>query len=426
VSFRLNAGIRLALLASLLLLSGCRTGEKRMPAIGEAFVGPSTLQLHTDPAPQSAVVATAKHGERVEIVEQKRRMARVRISSGAEGWTEERLLLAGSDMAALRELAARAAKLPTQGQATTYGDLHVHTQPSYDAPSFLTLKANDKFEVLQYAILPRHETPRVPLVPPLPPKKKVESKKLPRNPKLIPPPPLPKPPGPPPNWLELSKSNEPPAPEPSDSHAEKPVPTDRWSLIRMPGGESGWVYTRLITMAIPDEVAQYAEGHRIVSYFPIGNVQDGSQSKPTWLWTTASSAVDPSYDFDSFRVFIWSLRHHRYETAHIELHLKGYLPVLLDSVEASAGGKGKGDTAKARYPGFSVCILRKDGQRTRREYAFANERIRFVGEQPCEAAPPPVTIQASAPLPDGSKSTAAQPKESVWARMKRRWHSMFK
>ena len=413
------------LISSLVLLGGCRGSGKGDPAIGEAYVGAATLQIHSDTVPQSSVVGTARHGDRVEILEERRRMARIRIPGGAEGWTEQRLLLAPSDMAALKNLSARAAQMPSQGQAITYGDLHVHTQPAYNAPSFLTLKSNDKFDVLQYAILPRVETSRAPLVAPPPPRKKSEPKSSPRNPKVIPPPPIPKPPGPPPNWLELSKSSEPPAPPDAEASPAKPVPTDRWSLIRRPDGTSGWVYARMISMAIPDEVAQYAEGHRIVAYFPLGTVLDADHSKTTWLWATASSVVDSSYDFDSFRVFIWSLRHHRYETAHIELHLRGYLPVLLESVESS-GARRRGDVAKGTYPGFSVCVQTKTGDRSRREYAMADQRVRMVGERPCEPPAPPVALQAPAPLPEAAKTTAPPPKESFWQRIKRHWHAAVK
>src|ERR1039457_6644848 len=34
-------------------------------------------------------------------------------------------------------------------------------------------------------------------------------------------------------------------------------------------------------------VAQYAEGHRITSYFSIGKIQDGGVQKDIWLWTTS-------------------------------------------------------------------------------------------------------------------------------------------
>src|SRR5512140_1860897 len=100
---------------------------------------------------------------------------------------------------------------------------------------------------------------------------------------------------------------------PEAATEKKPVPQDQWSLVRNHEGQSGWILARRLVMAIPDEVAQYAEGKHIVSYFALGKVQDGDALKPTWLWTTSVSRTAP-YDFDSFRVFTWSLRRHRYET----------------------------------------------------------------------------------------------------------------
>jgi len=378
------------------------------------------VQIRSDTTPQSAVVATVKHGDRVEILQQKRKLLLVRAAGGVEGWTEERQLLAASDMAALQELSARSAKMPVQGQATTYGDLRIHTQPSFQAPSFLIVKANEKFDVLASVIVPRTDVARAPLIPTPAKKSKTEQKSPQKSPK-IPPPPMPRPPALPADWLDLSKSTVPQNPAaPEETRPEKPAPTDGWSLVRI-SGESGWVYTRMITMAIPDEVAQYAEGHRIVSYFPLGAVQDGDQKKMTWLWTTIGSGSQP-YDFDSFRVFIWSLRRHRYETAHVELRLKGFAPVLLDPVGAPASGKKKGETPPADYSGFSVCVEKKDGQRYRREYALANERVRFVSEKPCEPPPPPVTLKTAAQLP-GAAATQP-PEETFLQRMKKRWHAL--
>ena len=406
-------------------LAGCNSGPKRLPVLGEAYVGPATVQLRSDTTPKSAPVATVKHGDRLAILQQKRRVVLVRTAGGAEGWADERQLLAEADMAALKELSERSARMPVQGQATAYADLRVHTQPSYLAPSFLVLKANDKFDVLVHAVVPRMDAERAPLIPPPPKKSKTDRKSSPKNSKL-PPPPMPTMPGPPPNWLDLSKSTLPQQePSPSDAHAEKPVPSDRWSLIRTPSGETGWVYTRLIAMAIPDEVAQYAEGHRIVAYFPLGSVQDGKQIKTTWLWTTVGIG-DLPYDFDSFRVFIWSQRHRHYETAHVELHLKGYLPVLVHPVDVSVTGRSKSDLPRGAYPGFSVCMENKDGVRYRREYAMSSERVRFVGEKPCEPPPPRVTVKASVPLPGADVPAPQQPKESLVERIKKHWKALTK
>ena len=84
---------------------------------------------------------------------------------------------------------------------------------------------------------------------------------------------------------------------------------------------------------------------------------------------TAAAGARQQYDFDSFRLFIWSLRRHRYETAYIERNLKGYAPVLLQDV----------DFANGKQPGFSVCVEKKDGPRTRREYAVLGNAVRFAG-----------------------------------------------
>ena len=53
----------------------------------------------------------------------------------------------------------------------------------------------------------------------------------------------------------------------------------------------GWVLARNLYMGIPDDVAQYAEGQRISSYFDLGAVEDEEKgTKHNWLWTTSSKA----------------------------------------------------------------------------------------------------------------------------------------
>ncbi len=366
--------------------------REKAPVIGEAYVGPALLHLRSDIPMQSAVAATVKHGDRVEIVQRRRRFLRVRASSGAEGWTEENQLMNAAEMEDLKELSQRAAKLPTQGQATTYAALNVHTQPAANAPSFLQIKEGEKFDVLADIVIPRQTVTRQPLIPPV--EKKPPAPKKPARQGKLPPPPMPPPPGLPPNWLDLSKTNleEPPAPP----EPPQPVPTDRWSLVRTASGQAGWVLTRRASMAIPDEVAQYAEGHRIVSYFALAYTPDGDAKKPTWLWTTSAGTHD-GYDFDSFRVFIWSLKRHRYETAYIERNLTGYLPVLVHEVDYAGSGKGWAQ-APAKYPGFSICTRKEDGTLHRREFALLGNIVRQAGESACQL-PAPVWVAKAAPSP---------------------------
>jgi hypothetical protein len=304
--------------------------------------------------------------------------------------------------------------MPSQGQATTDADLRVRIQPSGTSPSFLTLKENDRVDVLTHIRRPRTELPRKPLVTPA--AKKAKATRRPGKAPLYPPPPMPAPPPPPANWQELSKRDAPDEEPAQPGNSAPAAPTDDWSLVRAPDGQSGWVLTRRLRPAIPDEVAQYAEGHRIVSYFSLGSVRDGDRQKDTWLWTTVSDGVRP-YDFDSFRVFVWSVRRHRYETEYIERNLIGYSPVEIQPVHFS-GGKGKNARAGELYTGFSVCVEKKDGQRYRRQYAVMNTLVRFAAEAPC-VLPPPLDFGnpgavAAAPAPPQS------PQESFSQRVKRR------
>jgi hypothetical protein len=399
-----------------LILAGCKSNAPSVPAIGEAFVGPATLKIRADIPTESATVATVKHGDRLEILQHRRRFLLVKTPAGVQGWTDERQLLAAADMTSLRQLSARAANMPSQGVGMSFGDLRVHTQASTQAPSFLVIQPNEKFDVLVQMVVPRIDLARPPLIPPAK-KAKTGPKKPAKEPK-IPPVPLPKPPGPPPDWLALSKTEIPPEDLPKPPPA-KPVPTDNWSLIRAAGGQTGWALTRMVRMAIPDEVAQYAEGRRIVSYFPLGEVSDGDQKKKIWLWTTIGQPAP--YDFDSFRVFVWSLRHHRYETAYIERNLEGHAPVLLHDVDFSTGTRTKPSSAK--FPGFSICLTGKDGQLHRREYALLGTTVRYAGDSACSTVAPIDVGSGPAPLPGAPAATPAPSgpaNESFWQSVKRR------
>ena len=350
----------LSVLSLSLVIAGCSSSAEHAPAIGEAYAGPSTLVLRQEINPRSAVVATAQHGERLQIIQQRRRFLKVRTAKGQEGWTDERLLLSTAEVARLKRFNQQARALPSQGTATTYDALNIHTEPSRYSPSFVQVKPGEKFDVIGHELAPRKSPPRQPLIKPAP--KPVPATKTAKPPK-IPLPPAPEPPGPPPDWLALSKTDL-----PRDEEKDSPElePMDDWSLVRTAGGMSGWVFTRRAFMAIPDEVAQYAEGRRITSYFPLGEIRDGDQIKKIWLWTTIEQSLQP-YDFDSYRVFTWNLRRHRYETAYIQRHVKGYFPTLLEP------------------PGLSVCVEAADGSRVRRVYSFVGNTVRPAGTKPCIA-----------------------------------------
>jgi hypothetical protein len=229
-------------------------------------------------------------------------------------------------------------------------------------------------------------------------------------------PPAPKLPG---NWLALSitKPDSPAVPEGAPPAAPTPpppapppveVPMDDWNLVRTTDGKVGWVLTRPLSMAIPDEVAQYAEGHRITSYFPLGQVHDDDAVKNNWLWTTIVKGGQP-YEFDSFRVFVWSLRHHRYETAYIERNVVGHYPVQVTNAGAA--------------PSFSVVVDGDDGHLYRKTYAFDSYRIHMVAK---ELYDPKAKSEAPKLASNAPPGDAADGKRSWYANLKDRVHRFFR
>jgi len=380
-----RVGYRLAVLAVLALLPiSCRTpstsskkpssGPPKSPsaAIGIAFTGPTAVNLREDLGPRANVVATLQHGERLEVLETRRRFTRVRTSKGLEGWTDVNYLLSQQQVGDLDKLAEFAAKLPSQGKGTTFDSLNVHTAASRQAPSFTQIPEGGASDVLLHRV-----SPRIAVMPPAAPpvkKSKASTKntsKLDKSakPGKEPPPPPPPAPAPPANWVDLSRPRAADlggeavaaAPEPL-----KPIPTDDWYLVRTRDGKAGWVLARQISMSIPDEVAQYAEGHVITGYLSLGKV--GSTGKDNWLWTT-TSVGSQGLDFDSFRVFVWSIKRSRYETAYIERNVKGHYPI-----EARPGS---GEDAA-----FSVVVEDKDGQVYKKTYAFSGYRVKLVSKEP--------------------------------------------
>ncbi len=405
---RFSSILAAAFILALCGATGCSTGTSHEPEIGEAYAGPAVLKLRREVDLRSPAVVSVAHGDRLAIVGRRRRFVRVRTASGAVGWTDMRQLLSSAQMDQLNQLAETARQLPSQGAATVYEALNVHTEANRQAPSFYRVKEGELVDIVAHELDPRVPFAPKSILPAPTPRPKPTPK--PQDERRVPRPPSPAPIKPPENWRELSKTPELPddeQEEPEEAAPVKPVPLDDWTLVRLKNGRAGWVLAGSLKLNIPDEVAQYSEGHRITSYFATADVNDGGQVKHNWLWTTIGEGHVP-YEFDSFRYFIWNIRHHRYETAYVERNLKGYYPVQVHPVQASAGGKA------ASYPGFSL-IVEENGVRYRKTYAYQIYLVHLVSKEKIET--PPVTVGAvklAVPLPP----VQPQPSPGFLARLK--------
>jgi len=202
-------------------------------------------------------------------------------------------------------------------------------------------------------------------------------------------PPLPPPPpGPPADVAGVGRNADADAAKDAsekDAAPAKPPPPpalEDWWLVRDSQGKVGWVMSRRIDVDVPDEVAQYAEGQRIVAAYLLRKVADPESNFPDKLAPEYVTVVNPyadglPYDFNQVRVFTWNVRKHRYETAFRQRNLQGYLPVTVENQTLDNAGpvptfsfkQGVGDsvaidpdTGAARPAATETLTYRLDGE----------------------------------------------------------------
>jgi len=395
----------LLLLSACLALVACGPTTERERSVGEAWVGPATVQIRKELNLRSAVSGTLQHDERVDLIARRRRFVKVRASSGAEGWTDSRLLFSAQARAEFEALQQRAGKAPALGKATVLDLLSAHTAPYRQAPALYQIAPKKTVEVIAHQRIERVPWDPPPLLEESALKPKPTRKQKQKESQRIPPPP----PGPPPpvpdDWLLLSGYTQDHLPEekPNEPPPTPPV-MDDWTLVRAEDGRTGWVLDRLLYSLIPDEVAQYAERARIVAYFEIGTVRDrqAGVNKSVWLWA-AQSAGARDREFDSLRIFNWSTRHHRYETSWIERGVWGAGPVTL----IQKGGA---------VTGFRVCVVEKGGKPVQREYGLQNYRARVVARTAAQP-PAPWYIPAPRKTANGAPAEPEAAPQTLWQRV---------
>lgn len=370
------------LLFVLAVLNGCNSQPGN--SLGDAYVAPATLNLRHDLTGKAGTVAVLNHGEHLDIVDLRRRFVQVRTAKGAQGWVDSSQLLSQEQMDQIRRDTKTYQALPSEGAASAYEALNIHIDPSRMSPAFARIPEGGIVQALLHRLTPKATGPppanALALVKPQTAPRRQRKEKAARNSFRLPP--KPPPPKPPENWQELSAERIDGATSVADAHAEaarkaaskkqeaqKPVVMEDWTLVRTKDNQCGWVLSRNLMMAIPDEVAQYAEGKHITSYFDLGQVTDEDKGvKHNWLWTTAASQVP--YDFDGWRVFLWNRHHHRYETSYRQRDVEGYFPVHVDPAGA--------DTTSAT---FELVTKDDDGKFYRRTYVFDGTRVHLTGQQ---------------------------------------------
>ncbi|MGO9828111.1 MAG: SH3 domain-containing protein [Terriglobales bacterium] len=330
----------------LVLLSACHRNGGRVLEI--AYVSGVQAILRDRVAAVYEKTGVVKNGDRVEVLDHDRRFVKVRTSTGATGWVEQRYLVGQEVYDQIQKLTADNRNDPVQAQGTTRNDTNLHVEPGRDAEHLYQISAGEKLSLLKRgtAEKPGTFTPPARSAKPTVDKTQNEPDKNP------------------------DKNKE------EKNQAEKPVPViEDWWLVRDSHDRVGWVLGRMIDLDVPLDVAQYAEGQRIVAFFVLNQVQDGDKKVAQYLTAVTEPKDGLPFDFNQIRVFTWNVKRHRYETAYRE-RMEGVLPVTVAQENFDKEGK---------LPVFIIRVKDDSGTVSEHKYKLNTPIVRRVlapGEQP--------------------------------------------
>ena len=326
----------------LLLLSACHRGGGRVLEI--AYVSGVQAILRDHVAAVYEKTGVVKNGDRVEVLDHDRRFVKVRTATGATGWVEQRYLVGQDVYDQIQKLTADNQKDPVQAQGTTRNDTNLHVEPGRDSEHLYQISAGEKLSLLKRGTA---EKPGA-VAPPVRSAKPSGNK----------------------NKNEQDKNKEPGKnKEEEKDQANKPVPViEDWWLVRDSHNRVGWVLGRMIDLDVPLDVAQYAEGQRIVAFFVLNQVQDGDKKVAQYLTVVTEPKDGLPFDFNQIRVFTWNVKRHRYETAYRE-RMEGVLPVTVSHESFDKEGV---------LPVFVIRVQDDKGNISERKYKLNTPIVRRV------------------------------------------------
>ena len=282
------------------------------------------MYLHDRVAAVSNRVGEVTNGEELEVLERGHRFLKVRSPKNEVGWIEEHAVIDAKSYGDFLHLAQNHKNDPVVATAVVRDDVYLHLAPGRDTQRFYLLAAAAHVQLLARASV-RKVAP-------------AEAARKPAEPAPAP----------------SAKANQPPkaaVAKPAPAPVTAPPVMEDWWLIRDAQGRAGWLLGGRMDVDVPDSVAQYAEGQRIVGAYVLTTVHDDSATTPNHEMPEYVMLLEPyqnglPYDFDQLRVFTWSPRHHHYETAFRIHPIQGFLPVRIAPVP----------TPKGSVPGFSFLL----------------------------------------------------------------------
>lgn len=335
-----------------LLAASCKRGQNRVLEV--AYVSAPQANMRDRVSALYNKTGTLKNGERVEVLEKSKRFVRVKNQSGETGWVEQRYLVGEDVYQGFEQLAAKNRNDPVQAHGIARATLKMHLEPGRDTESLIQLKEGDKIEVLKRTTVAKPQAAAA----------QTRTTKAP---------------------LKLKKKGKLEAEEPT-------LPMEDWSLARDAQGHTGWVLARMVDVDVPLDVAQYAEGQRIVAFFALNKIHDeqappansaddkaapAPRDVPQYLVLLTEARDGMPWDYNQARVFTWNVKRHRYETAYRERKLFGVFPATVGTQDFGKEGV---------EPVFTLSVKDDNGTVRQKRYRLIGPIVRRVMTPEEEAA----------------------------------------
>jgi SH3-like domain-containing protein len=282
------------------------------------YVSARQMYLHDRVAAVSNRVAEVVNGQPLEVVEHGRRFLKVKTAKNEIGWIEQHAVIDAKQCQGFEELATQHKQDPVVASATVRDDIYLHIVPGRESEHFYLLPADAKVQLLARSSIAKVASGAGFSKSALATERRALAAAA--------------------RKLAVSTAA---ATEPAKPEALPPVMEDWW-LVRDGQGRTGWLLGSRVDVDVPDSVAVYSEGQRMVGAYEIAKVTDPEASTPDHTVPEYVTVLGPQkaglpFDFDQVRVFTWSLRHHRYETA-FRLHpIEGFFPVKISQAPAKDG-----------------------------------------------------------------------------------------
>jgi hypothetical protein len=362
----------------LALATGC--GKIRHEQRETVYVWTRQMYLRDRVAAVSNRVAEVSNGQELQVLEHGKRFLRVKTEKNEIGWIPDRAVIDDKAHDAFVRLASQHKGDPVVATGTLRDEMYLHVSPGRDTDRFYLLPGSAKVQMLVRASVTKNPAPSPAAAAPR--AQSADSSVATRVSVERPPATIPS-----------TKQGTPTEPD------TPPVVMEDWWLVRDGQGRAGWVLGNRVDVDVPDDVAQYAEGQRIVGAYVIAKVHDQEANTPNHEVSEYVTALAPPksglpFDFDQIRVFTWSMKHHRYETAFRMHPIQGYLPVRVTPGSAASGPDPIFSFQVASSPNVAINpetgIARPANPRTI-SYALRDTQVRRVGS---DMAPVPTTRSA--------------------------------